>query len=170
MEECPADTSATRHRGQPITIVELADLAGVSRSTMTLRLTRDGMSPAHAVRIGTARRSDPVLKPTTYRLNGLDHSASVLARIAGCGVSAMRNRLRSGYSAAQAVAMGDKAPLGGAPRYRLNGRPVSASVLAQMAGCPVPTMHQRLQRLSPADAVAMGPASFRRRSKSAASR
>lgn len=90
--------------GKPMSVPELAALAGCKAGTMQYRLKTMGMTPEAAVAAGARMASGPV---PTHTYNGQKMYASDLAKLAGCSLTTMHKRLTvGGMTPEHAVAVG----------------------------------------------------------------
>lgn len=89
-----------KFRGQMLTARQLAELAGCSKVTMSLRLR--SMSPEQAVAMGCSWSRAP--KPIFYA--GQEIPRAELAKAIGISKELLRDRLRRGHSVHDAIAMG----------------------------------------------------------------
>jgi hypothetical protein len=93
------------YKGQEYTVPQLAQLAGCPSYTMYRRLEQ-GKTPEQAVAMGAAATACRPGSGKRHEYQGQLHTTAQLAALAGCSYITMYCRLRFGYSAAEAVAMG----------------------------------------------------------------
>ncbi len=95
---------AYKLNGKPVSVPDLAALAGCRPGTMQYRLKTMGMTPEAAVAAGARMLSGPV---PTHTYNGQKMFASDLAKLAGCSLTTMHKRLTvGGMTPEEAVAVG----------------------------------------------------------------
>ena len=164
--------------GQMVTSRDLAKRAGCTPNAMRQRLER--MSVTEALAMGASSRfrakgpgtnfyrNETGLHPSTkiHTFQGRPATTAELAKLAGCSAGAMRLRLQT-MSAEQAVSQVQTRPSDWvhpkSKRYELGGKSLTLRQLAERAGCKVTTMRDRLQNMTPAEAVGLGQADPHRR-------